>query len=66
VTDLEVLETILRSAMADSGPFNKPEIVLVKLLDGLAKANEERRIPAMRLREMNERANRVATNMRLE
>jgi hypothetical protein len=64
VTDLEVLETILRSAMAESGPFNKPEIVLVKLLDGLAKANEERRI--MRLRELNERARRVATDMRLE
>jgi hypothetical protein len=64
VTDLEVLETILRSAMAETEPFNKPEIVLVKLLDCLAKANEERRI--LRLRELNERARRVATDMRLE
>jgi hypothetical protein len=64
VTDLEVLETILRAAMAETDPFNKPEIVLVKLLDGLAKANEERRIG--RLRELNERARRVATDMRLE
>jgi hypothetical protein len=64
VTDLEVLETILRTAMDGIEPFNKPEIVLVRLLDGLARANEERRI--LRLRELNERARRVATDMRLE
>jgi hypothetical protein len=47
MTYLEIVEMILRTAMAESGPFNKPEIVLVKLLDGLAKANEERRLAGL-------------------